>query len=149
MVLPLTFSCKLLLFCARRTFRITFTLSFVMPFRVNLSLRATPLETSNLRPLVYGPLSFTIASTRRPLRRLVMFTFVPKGRSREARVSRLLSNRLPEAVTLPSKPGPYHDATPINSFAKRFDGVKIMEKVRTPANLTQLICSSQDLMGKP
>jgi hypothetical protein len=24
-----------------------------------------------------------------------------------------------------------------------------MEKVRTPANLTQLICSSQDLMGKP
>ncbi len=78
-----------------------------------------------------------------------MFTFVPHGSSREARVSRLLSNRLPEAVTLPSKPGPYHDATPISSFAKRFGGVKMMEKVRMPTNPTQLICYSQFLMGKP
>jgi len=59
-----------------------------------------------------GPQSLIRTRTARPLDRLVTFTTEPSGTTLEAAVISRAWKVSPEAVRRPSKPGPYHEATP-------------------------------------
>src|SRR5690606_1965103 len=73
------------------------------------SFAAAALERSMTRPLMKGPRSLMRTTTVLPLRRLVTFTFVPKGRLRWAAVNAAGFIRSPDAGLDVSA---YHEAPP-------------------------------------
>lgn len=83
------------------------------PALTNLSLRAVPIETSMIRPLMKGPRSVIVTIWVRLFVRLVTRTLVPKGRVRWAAVAPALVKRLPDAVAVPPFVlTEYHDILP-------------------------------------
>ncbi len=77
--------------------------------------RAAFLERSMTRPAAYGPRSLMTTRTFLPVSRRVTRTTVPNGRVLWAAVRFQGTNRSPDAVGLPRKPGPYHDALPVST----------------------------------
>jgi hypothetical protein len=70
-----------------------------------------------MRPPPTGPRSVMVTTTWRPFSRFVTLTFVPRGSVLCAALRPYMLYRTPEAVALPWKSRPYHEAMPFFSPA--------------------------------